>query len=75
MKNKIKPELMMYIFASIFLLSCGPKNCVCRCYNAGLKNEQNYNQGDISLSDAQAKCIALKAQYSWDTCLALQITP
>jgi hypothetical protein len=60
------------ITLSMTILSCGPGTCVCRCNTSSTKSGQDYNVGNISLSDAKTKCIALKSQYGWDTCMATQ---
>ncbi len=63
------------IAISVAISSCGPGTCVCHCNTASTKSVHNYNLGNITISDANGKCSALRTQYGWDTCMASKEMP
>ena len=65
---------LTFISVSALMFSCGHGTCVCRCSTSG-KTGQNYDVGNVSLTDASGKCNALKTQYDWDTCITTQEKP
>ncbi len=66
-----------YIFSIALLIaiaasfsSCTKSNYYCDC-NTGDTVRHSYNLGSISYTDATNKCNALKTQYGWEACGAV----
>jgi len=73
---KLKGVLFFVAFISlpVMILSCGPRGYSCNCTTSS-KGGQHYsvgNSSNMSFSNVSSKCSALKTQYGWDTCIAVQ---
>ncbi len=72
MKLKSILSFTALISTSVLLFSCGPRSCYCRCRTNSTNTMKDYQEGNISLLDAAAKCNTLRTQNGWDTCIAQQ---